>query len=116
MATRTAAALNRVVRKLAYPACDRELLRQFADSNDQAAFAALVERHTPMVFGLCRRGLPTVQDAEDACQAVFVILARKAKAERWQPSIANWLYATARRVARNARVAADRRAKREGKF
>src|SRR5206468_3670389 len=42
--------------------------------------------------------------------------ARKAKIERWQPSIANWLYATARRVARNARVAAERRAKREGRI
>ena len=54
------------------------------------------------------------QDAEDACQAVFLVLARKAKSARWQPSIANWLYATARKTAANARAAALRRARREG--
>jgi RNA polymerase sigma factor (sigma-70 family) len=56
-----------------------------------------------------------VQDAEDACQATFLILSRKADSGRWQPSVANWLYLTARRVARNARVAAERRAKHEGR-
>src|SRR5205823_909740 len=53
--------------------------------------------------------------AEDACQATFLLLARKAKSTRWQPSIANWLYTTARRVAHNAGVAAKRRIKREGR-
>ena len=117
MATRTGAVLKRIVETVAKANADgdRELLRRFVKDSDQAAFTALVERHTPMVFGICRRGLPTVQDAEDACQAVFVILARKAKSEHWQASIANWLYTTARRVAHNARVAAQRRAKREGK-
>jgi RNA polymerase sigma factor (sigma-70 family) len=91
---------------------DRELLRRFA-TGDQAAFAALVRRHTEFVMGVCRRSLATVQDAEDACQATFLILARKAKATRWQPSIANWLHATARRVAQNARRSVERRARRE---
>ena len=59
--------------------------------------------------------LPNVQDAEDACQATFLVLANKAAGGQWQPSVANWLYATARKVAHNARVAAERRAKREGR-
>jgi RNA polymerase sigma factor (sigma-70 family) len=94
------------------PATDRELLRRFADGGDQDAFAALVRRHTALVLGVCRRALPTAQDAEDACQATFLILARKAGG-RWQESVANWLFATARRVAHDARRAAERRAKRE---
>src|SRR5262245_13877052 len=94
---------------------DRELLHRFAAANDQRAFAALFHRHAGMVLGVCRRVLPSVQDAEDACQATFVVLARKAKGGRWQPSIANWLYATARKVAANARLAARRRAQRGGR-
>jgi RNA polymerase sigma factor (sigma-70 family) len=93
---------------------DRDLLRRFADDGDQEAFEALVRRHTGLVLSVCRRALSNAQDAEDACQATFLLLARKAGAGRWQPSIANWLFATARRVARDVRRAADRRAKREG--
>jgi RNA polymerase sigma factor (sigma-70 family) len=92
---------------------DRELLRRFARENDQAAFEALVTRHTGMVLGVCRRALPTVQDAEDACQATFLVLANRAKGGRWHESVANWLFTTARKVAHNARVAAERRAQRE---
>ena len=80
---------------------DQELLRRYADGDDQAAFAALVGRHTGMVLGVCRRLLANQQDAEDACQATFLVLAQKAKRGRWQPSVANWLYTTARKVARN---------------
>jgi RNA polymerase sigma factor (sigma-70 family) len=68
-----------------------------------------------MVLGVCRRVLPTVQDAADACQAAFLLLAQKAKAGRWQPSVANWLYATARKVAANANRTAQRRAAHEGR-
>src|SRR5262245_2765157 len=92
---------------------DRELLRRFARDEDQEAFAQLVARHAKMVLGVCRRALPTWQDAEDACQATFLVLAQKAKRIRWRPSVANWLYGTARKVAHNARVAAQRRARRE---
>jgi RNA polymerase sigma factor (sigma-70 family) len=94
---------------------DRELLLRFAAGQDQAAFAALVRRYSGMVLGVCRRALPSVQDAEDACQATFLVLARKAANEQWRQSLANWLYTTARRVAANARRAAERRARREGK-
>jgi RNA polymerase sigma factor (sigma-70 family) len=92
---------------------DRDLLQRFADREDQTAFAALFRRHAALVLGVCRRALPNVQDAEDACQATFLLLAQKAHTVRWQPSVANWLYTTARRVAHNARLAAQRRAKRE---
>jgi RNA polymerase sigma factor (sigma-70 family) len=94
---------------------DRDLIRSFVHENDQAAFAALFRRHSSMVLGVCRRALPSLQDAEDACQATFLVLAQKAKRTRWQPSIANWLFATARKVARNARLAAQRRARREAR-
>src|SRR5689334_12613066 len=108
------AVLRKVVRSVAEgPATDRELLRRFARENDQSAFEALVGRHAAMVLGGCRRALPNVQDAEDACQATFLVLANRAKDGRWQASVANWLFATARKVAHNARVAAARRAKRE---
>src|SRR4029453_13691397 len=91
----------------------RELLRRSARDNDQTAFEALVNRHTGMVLGVCRRALPTVQDAEDACQATFLVLANRAKNGRWQESVAGCPYTPARKVARNARVAAEGRAKRE---
>src|SRR5262245_57363123 len=114
MASRTAAVLNRVIRATEYPdVSDRELLQRFA-TGDQSAFTALVRRHGAMVLGVCRRGLPNAQDAEDACQATFVLLAKKAANGNWQSSIANWLYDAARKVAHNARIAADRRARREG--
>jgi DNA-directed RNA polymerase specialized sigma24 family protein len=91
---------------------DRELLARYT-GGDEAAFASLVSRHTAMVLGVCRRGLPTLQDAEDACQATFLVLARKAGSGRWQSSIANWLYTTARKIAHNSRVSADRRVRKE---
>jgi RNA polymerase sigma factor (sigma-70 family) len=92
---------------------DRDLLRRFVEEDDQEAFATLVSRHTRMVFGVCRRALANHQDAEDACQATFLVLARRAKTQRWQPSVANWLYTTARKVARNAQVSQRRRSRRE---
>jgi RNA polymerase sigma factor (sigma-70 family) len=116
MARRGAAVLGEAIRAAAggAPANDRELLRRFA-AGDQDAFAVLFRRHADMVLGVCRRTLRRVQDAEDACQATFLILSRKADSGRWQPSVANWLYLTARRVARNARVAAERRIRHEGR-
>ncbi|MBN9519808.1 sigma-70 family RNA polymerase sigma factor [bacterium] len=113
---RTGAAVGRVARAAATGVTevpDLELLRRFAAANDQGAFAALVERHGRMVYGACRRLLPAAEDAEDACQATFLILARKAGGRWWQASVAGWLYATARRVAARVRRSAARRAARE---
>jgi len=88
---------------------DRELLRRFVDRHDEPAFAALVKRHGPMVLSVCQRVLHCGQDAEDACQATFLVLARKAGSDRWRDSIANWLYGVARRLSLKARSAAARR-------
>jgi RNA polymerase sigma factor (sigma-70 family) len=84
-------------------ATDRELLHRYADARDEEAFAALVRRHAGMVQATCRRVLGDAQDAEDAFQATFLLLARKGKSGLWRPSLAGWLYAAARQVALNAR-------------
>ena len=82
---------------------DRGLLGRFARTGDEAAFAALVDRHGPMVLGVCRRVLRDSHLADDAFQAVFLVLARKAGRVRVGPSLANWLFGVARRVSLNAR-------------
>lgn len=110
--------VTRVVRAAdseADAATDRELLRRFADAQDEAAFAALAARHAPMVLGVCRRLLPTAQDAEDACQATFLLLVRKASGLRGHTSVAGWLYTTARQVAAKAHRTAARRQRREAR-
>src|SRR5947209_2242664 len=93
---------------------DRELLARFAAARDEAAFAALVGRHGPLVWGVCARLLPRAEDAEDAFQATFLVLAKKAAAVPWRRDVGNWLYAVATRVARKARGGAARRHRREG--
>ena len=115
MTVRVAAVLARALRRAKAPASfsDGDLLRRYAKTGDQAAFAAVVDRHAAMVLGVCRRLLPSQADAEDACQAVFLILCRKAKSLPWRTSVANWLYSTARKVAHNARLSYARRARRE---
>ncbi|MDR3622848.1 MAG: RNA polymerase sigma factor [Paludisphaera borealis] len=75
----------------------------------EAAFAVLVERHGPMVFQVCRRILGDRHDAEDAAQAVFLVLARQARSIRRTDSVASWLYGVAARVAARARLDAARR-------
>lgn len=113
MAKQALGNILKVVRTtVAAPATDRELMDRFRNG-DEAAFATLVKRHSPMVLGVCRRVLPTLQDAEDACQAVFLILAKQAKRKDWQTSIANWLYTTARRTALQANRNRWRRSKHE---
>jgi RNA polymerase sigma factor (sigma-70 family) len=81
------------------PVSDAELLARFARDRDQAAFELLVWRHGPMVFGACRRILRDAHLAEDAFQAAFLILARKAGSVRADRSVAGWLHRVARRVA-----------------
>ncbi|HEY3963041.1 MAG TPA: sigma-70 family RNA polymerase sigma factor [Planctomycetaceae bacterium] len=80
---------------------DRQLIGRFAANRDERAFAVLVSRHAPMVLRICRRIVKHEQDAEDACQAVFMLIARKAGNVRWHACIANWLYGAAVRISRN---------------
>ncbi len=92
---------------------DAQLLRRFAAARDEAAFELLVWRHGSMVLGLCRRLLRHEEDAEDAFQATFLTLARKARTIRQGEAVAGWLHKVALRVARAARTATARRAARE---
>ena len=92
---------------------DAELLRRFARDRDEAAFASLLQRHGPMVFGVCRRLLPHAEDAEDAFQATFLVLARKAGAIASPAQLANWLYGVAYRVSLKVRVEATKRRAKE---
>jgi RNA polymerase sigma factor (sigma-70 family) len=92
---------------------DRELLRAFTDRDDQRAFAELVLRHGPLVLGVCRRVLGDGPDADDAFQAAFLVLAKKAGAVGRPEAVANWLYGVALRCARRARVALAARRARE---
>ncbi|MBN9522279.1 sigma-70 family RNA polymerase sigma factor [bacterium] len=95
------------------PRSDGALLAAFVAARDGAAFAALVERFGPMVFAVCRRVTGHHQDAEDAFQAVFVVLARKAAAVVPREAVGGWLYGVAVRTAREARAMAARRSARE---
>ncbi len=95
--------------RTATPLGDGELLGRFADTHDESAFAALVERHGPMVLRVCRRILGHFHDAEDACQATFLILARKAASIRKRGSAASWLYGVASRTARTLQTSRARR-------
>jgi RNA polymerase sigma factor (sigma-70 family) len=92
---------------------DRELLERFVASHDESAFTVLIERHGPMVLGACRRALPNCHDAEDACQATFLVLARKAGSLRKKESLGSWLHGIARRVAAGLKREAGRRKNRE---
>ncbi len=92
---------------------DRTLLEAFAKQRDEASFEELMRRHGTMVFAVCRRFLGNVQDAEDAYQATFLVLARKAGSIPWKDCVKSWLYGVACRVAMKARGRAYRRRERE---
>jgi RNA polymerase sigma factor (sigma-70 family) len=77
---------------------DACLLARFLASRDEAAFAALLRRHGPMVFGVCQRLLHRNQDAEDVVQAVFLLLARKAATIHKRASLGCWLHGVAQRL------------------
>ena len=83
---------------------DGQLLERFVTQRDEAAFVELVQRHGGMVLGVCRRVLDNAADVEDAYQATFMVLVRKADSIRKRDSAASWLYGVALRVARRARA------------
>jgi RNA polymerase sigma factor (sigma-70 family) len=97
------------------PGSDANLLGRFVRQRDERAFAVLVGRHAPMVLGVCRRVLRDPQQAEDALQAVFLVLTRKAAAVRPPDRLAAWLYGVAHQVALNALRGEIRRRQREAR-
>jgi RNA polymerase sigma factor (sigma-70 family) len=95
---------------------DGQLLEQFVDGDDEAAgaaFEAIIGRHGPMVLRICRMVLRDAHAAEDAFQATFLVLARKARTIGERKLLCNWLYGVATRTARKAKVAAARRIDRD---
>ena len=93
---------------------DSELLESYIADRDEAAFEALVRRHGPMVLGVCRRVLRNPDDAEDAFQATFLVLVRKAETVVPREKVGPWLYGVARTTAIRANALAARR-RRAGK-
>src|SRR5436309_2722617 len=94
---------------------DRELLRRFAERRDEAAFRALVCRHGPLVSRVCLRLLGSAHDAEDAFQATFLVLARRAASVGTLESVGGWLVGVASRLGRKMRTSSARRRAREGR-
>src|SRR6516162_4249483 len=95
---------------------DEVLLERFTSRREEAAFAALVRRYGPLVLSVCRRVLQHEQDAEDAFQAVFCVLARRAGSIHRRAAVGAWLHAVAYRIARKARAARGRRPMSEPSF
>src|SRR6516162_7834384 len=92
---------------------DRQLLEDYVSRRDEAALEALVLRHGPMVWCVCRRVLANQHDAEDAFQATFLVFVRKAASIASRELLANWLYGVAYQTSRKARATAAKRQARE---
>jgi RNA polymerase sigma factor (sigma-70 family) len=110
--------LLRYLRRVAAPAdsravTDSQLLERFVTAGDQDAFELLARRHAPMILGVCRRVLGDAHDAEDAFQATFLVLAKKAASAARHRSLGGWLYTVAQRVALRARARRAARATHE---
>src|SRR5216683_2832435 len=121
MATAQLDTLLRHIRKLAAgrgssQRSDSQLLDDFSTCRDETAFAALVARHGPMVLRVCRRVLNHEQDAEDAFQATFLVLARKTGSIRKRAALAEWLHGVAYRTAMQAKRSAARRRNHEARL
>jgi RNA polymerase sigma factor (sigma-70 family) len=92
---------------------DGQLLDRYVTTGDAATFETLVRRHGPMVLGVCQRLLPNPHDAEDAFQATFLVLVRKATTITPSDAVGSWLYGVAYRAAQKIRVGAARRRSKE---
>ena len=93
---------------------DGQLLGRFMERREEAVFEAIVRRHGPMVWGVCRRVLRDHHDAEDAFQATFLVLARKAASIMPREKLGNWLYGVAYQTATKARAMRAKRRLWEG--
>src|SRR5436305_9368808 len=105
--------LRRVVLRGGAGLTDGQLLEDYLCRRDEAALAALVRRHGPMVWGVCRRVLGNYHDAEDAFQATFLVLVRRATSVASPELLANWLYGVAHQTAMKARATVAKRKVRE---
>src|SRR5262245_7514844 len=83
---------------------DDRLIQRFVTRRDEAAFAAILLRHGPLVFGVCRQILRNTHAAEDAFRATFLVLTRKASSIRKRQSLAAWLHRVAVNISRSARA------------
>src|SRR6516162_4309165 len=92
---------------------DGQLLEDYMSRRDEAALEALVHRHGPMVWGVCRRVLRNYHDAEDAFQATFLVFVRKSASIASRELLANWLYGVAHQTALKARATVAKRRTRE---
>jgi RNA polymerase sigma factor (sigma-70 family) len=92
---------------------DGELLGRFVERREEAIFEAIIQRHGPMVWGVCRRVLRNDHDADDAFQSTFLVLALRAPSIVPREKLGNWLYGVAYRTARNARAMRAKRGVRE---
>src|SRR6266404_3163147 len=92
---------------------DQQLLEDYLSRRDEAALAALVQRHGPMVWGVCRRVLGNYHDAEDAFQATFLVLVRKAASVVPRDRVGNWLFGVACRTSRKVHAAATKQRAKE---
>ena len=118
MTNRTLDAFTHYLRRLvvgpvAEDTDDRQLLARFVAQHDATAFAVLVERYGPLVFGLCRRNLRDEHDADDAFQATFLLLVRSAAKVRDPDRLSSWLHGVAYKVCAKARRATKSRVARE---
>jgi RNA polymerase sigma factor (sigma-70 family) len=113
MTARLASVVHGLRRAASEGSSDTEFLQAFLRAGDERAFAALVERHGPMVLGVAQRILGNVHDAEDVFQATFIVLARRAASVRPASMVGNWLYGVAHRTALDARRAIARRRAKE---